>query len=94
MGECFRRGCLLRGTVTFGTHAAGHTKDDLIHSKLIILWGLNPAENIWGTNTSFHLIKAKEKGTKIVCVDPRFTNTAALFSDQWIPIRPGQQIRR
>src|SRR4030042_1613992 len=31
--------------VTFGTHAAGHTKDDLVHSRLIILWGLNPAEN-------------------------------------------------
>jgi anaerobic dimethyl sulfoxide reductase subunit A len=74
--------------VTFGTHATGHTKDDLINSKLIILWGLNPTENIWGTNTSFHLIKAKEEGTKIVCIDPRFTNTTALFSDQWIPIRP------
>ncbi len=74
--------------VTFGTHATGHTKDDLVHSKLIILWGLNPTENIWGTDTSFHLIKAKEEGAKIVSIDPRFTNTAALFSDQWIPIRP------
>jgi anaerobic dimethyl sulfoxide reductase subunit A len=74
--------------VTFGTHAAGHTKDDLVHSRLIILWGLNPAENIWGPNTCFHLIRAKENGAKVVSVDPRFTNTAALLSDRWIPIRP------
>ncbi len=74
--------------VTFGTHATGHTKDDLINSRLIILWGLNPAENIWGTNTSFHLLNAKEKGIRIIYVDPRFTNTAAVFSDQWIPILP------
>lgn len=76
------------GRVTFGTHAAGHTKDDLVHSKLIILWGLNVAENIWGTHTGFHLLNAKEKGIRIVYVDPRFTNTAALFANQWIPIRP------
>lgn len=75
--------------VTFGTHATGHTKDDLVNSRLIILWGLNPTENIWGTNTSIHLLRAKEKGARIIYVDPRFTNTAALIATQWIPIRPG-----
>ena len=88
-GSASAEGAYFAGRVTFGTHAAGHTKDDLIHSNLIILWGLNATENIWGTNTSLHLLRAKEKGTKIIYVDPRFTNTAALFSDRWIPIRPG-----
>ena len=87
-GSASAEGAYFAGRTTFGTHAAGHTKDDLINSNLIILWGLNPTENIWGTNTSFHLLKAKEKGVRIISIDPRFTNTTALFADQWIPIRP------
>jgi anaerobic dimethyl sulfoxide reductase subunit A len=87
-GSASAEGAYFAGRATFGTHAAGHTKDDLVNSHLIILWGLNPTENIWGTNTSFHLLKAKEKGVRIVSIDPRFTNTAALFADRWIPIRP------
>jgi anaerobic dimethyl sulfoxide reductase subunit A len=88
-GSASAEGAYFAGRVTFGTHAAGHTKDDLVNSKLIILWGLNPTENIWGTNTGFHLLKAREKGVRIVSVDPRFTNTTALLADRWIPIRPG-----
>ena len=87
-GSASAESAYFAGKVTFGTHATGHTKDDWVNSKLIILWGLNLTENIWGTNSSFHLVEAKEKGTRIIYVDPRFTNTAALFADQWIPIRP------
>ena len=87
-GSASAESAYFAGKVTFGTHAAGHTKDDLVNSKLIILWGVNLTENIWGTNSSFHLMEAKEKGIRIIYVDPRFTNTAALFADQWIPIRP------
>jgi anaerobic dimethyl sulfoxide reductase subunit A len=75
--------------VTFGQRAAGHTKDDLIHSKLILLWGFNPAENVWGTGTSYHLVRAKERGIRIIGVDPRYTDTLATFADEWIPIRVG-----
>ena len=87
-GSASAESAYFAGKVTFGTHAAGHTKDDLVNSKLIILWGVNLTENIWGTNSSHHLMEAKEKGIRIIYVDPRFTNTAALFADQWIPIRP------
>jgi anaerobic dimethyl sulfoxide reductase subunit A len=88
-GSASAEGAYFAARVTFGTHAAGHTKDDWIHSKLLILWGLNPTENIWGTNTSLHLLRAKEKGVRIVTIDPRLTNTGALLADQWIPILPG-----
>lgn len=87
-GSLSAEGAYFASKVTFGTHATGHTKDDLVNSRLIILWGLNATENIWGTNTTLHLIHAKEKGIRIIYVDPRFTNTAAVLSDQWIPIRP------
>ncbi len=34
-------------------------------------------------------MQAKEARARVVLVDPRYTNTAALLADQWIPIRPG-----
>jgi len=73
---------------TYGTLMTGHTRDDLANSRLIILWGVNPATSIYSTNTSFYLTQAKEAGARIVVVDPRYTATAAVFADQWIPIRP------
>ncbi len=60
----------------------------LPHSKLIILNGFNPAETIFETNSSYYLAGAKEAGAKIVVIDPRLTETAATFADQWIPVRP------
>jgi len=74
---------------TYGTLTTGHTRDDLVNSRFIILWGVNPATSIYSTNTSFYVAQAKEAGARIVTVDPRYTPTAATFADQWIPIRPG-----
>ena len=73
---------------TYGTLTTGHTRDDLLNSKLIIMWGWNPAETVWVPNTCYYLAQAKEAGARIVCVDPRYTDSVAAFSDQWIPIRP------
>ncbi len=54
-------------------------------AKLIIIWGGNPAA------TNIHLIpillEAKRRGTKIVVIDPLYTQTAEL-SDLYIQIRP------
>jgi len=74
--------------ITYGTILTGHTRDDLVNSRLIIMWGWNPANTIHVTNTPFYLAKAREAGSKIVCVDPRFTDTVATFAHQWITIRP------
>ena len=67
----------------------GNTRDDLVNSHLIIFWGWDPATTIQGTNTCWYLAQAKEAGCRMVVVDPRYTDTAATFGDQWIPIRPG-----
>jgi len=82
-------GNLFASNITYGTLTTGHTRDDLLNSRLIIMWGWNPAESIQITNTSYYLAQAKEKGIKIVSVDPRFTDSAAAFAEQWIPIRSG-----
>ncbi|MFC1823515.1 molybdopterin-dependent oxidoreductase [Thermodesulfobacteriota bacterium] len=73
----------------YGTLSTGHTRDDLVNSRLIIMWGWNPATTVFGTNTSYYLARAREAGARIICIDPRFTNSAAVFSHQWIPVRPG-----
>ena len=33
-------------------------------------------------------MRARERGAKIVYIDPRFSSTATI-ADQWIPIKPG-----
>lgn len=73
---------------TFGTGATGSSLDSLVNSQLIILWGFNPAETIFGTPTNFYLQKAKEAGAKIYVVDPRQTDSAVALADEWFPIRP------
>lgn len=72
---------------TYGTGSTGSSLDSLVNSKLIILWGHNPAETIFGT-TNFYLKKAKEAGAKIYVVDPRYSDTAIALADEWFPIRP------
>jgi len=73
---------------TFGTIYTGNSREDWVNSKLIILLGWNPAETIHGTNTALYLKRAKEAGAKIICIDPRYSDTAIALADQWIPIRP------
>ncbi|MBI4180897.1 MAG: molybdopterin-dependent oxidoreductase [Chloroflexi bacterium] len=73
---------------TFGTNQAANEIEDVLNSRFIILWSWNSAETIYGTNTTWVLTQAKEKGIPIVIVDPRYTDTAVL-ADEWIPIYPG-----
>ncbi|MFC1980630.1 molybdopterin-dependent oxidoreductase [Chloroflexota bacterium] len=76
-------------TVTFGTRDTVNSREDLLNSRLIIMWGWNPAVTILYCNTSWYLAQAKERGTRIVAVDPRYNESVATFTQQWIPIRPG-----
>ena len=74
---------------TYGTLHDRNSRDDLLNARLIVLWACNPATTIHDTNTGWYLARAREQGTKIVCVDPRYTDTAAALAHQWIPIIPG-----
>lgn len=81
-------GATFASLATYGTTLATNTPDDLLNSKLIILWGLDIARtNI--SNIRYHLAQAREKGVRIVSIDPRYTDSTATFAHQWIPIRPG-----
>jgi len=72
----------------YGTQHVGNTRDDLVNSRLIILWGVDPMLTIHCTNTMLYLAKARDAGAKIISIDPRYTPTAATVAQQWVPIIP------
>lgn len=75
--------------VTFGTAFTGSTRDNLVHSKLIILWGFDPIVTRFGPDTVYYLGQAKKSGARIICVDPRLNQTGKALGQQWIAVRPG-----
>ncbi|MFX1488050.1 MAG: molybdopterin-dependent oxidoreductase [Promethearchaeota archaeon] len=88
-GAASYEGALFASMATYGTMTTGNAREDLLNSKLIIMWGWNPANTIWDPGTPLMIAKAREKGIRIVNIDPIFTDSAAVLADQWIPIRPG-----
>ena len=63
-----------------------NTKEDLgKNSKTILMWGANVASQ---PTTAPHLVAAKERGTTIIAIDVRRTETAR-HADHMIVIRPG-----
>lgn len=74
---------------TFGYGAMTNHLGDIQKSKCIFIIGANPAVN---HPVGFrHFLKAKEKGAKLIVVDPRFTKSAAK-ADIYAQIRPGTDI--
>ncbi|EGQ8056980.1 molybdopterin-dependent oxidoreductase [Vibrio alginolyticus] len=72
---------------TYGTALSGNSMDTLLDSKLVILWGHNPTETIFGHSNHYYQ-KMKRNGTKFIVVDPRYSDTVASYADQWIPLLP------
>ncbi len=62
---------------------------DLKNADVILVMGSNPAEN--HPISMKWIMKAREKGAKLVVVDPRFTRTAAR-ADLYAPLRSGTDI--
>jgi len=63
----------------------------LLSSRLIILWGMNPAENRHGVNLAYFIGQARDRGARVILIDPRYTDSGVL-ADQWIPIKPGTDV--
>jgi len=73
---------------TFGTIEDGNEDDTFAHSKLMIMWGWNPAYTFHGGNTVYYMRMAKQNGCKFVVIDPQYTDSAATYDAWWIPIKP------
>jgi anaerobic dimethyl sulfoxide reductase subunit A len=88
-GNISSEGAVWASLTQYGSVMVGNSREDLLNSSLIILWGWDPARMISGTNTMYHLIQAKENGARVIAVDPRYHDTAATVAHEWIPILPG-----
>ncbi|MEW6486342.1 MAG: molybdopterin-dependent oxidoreductase [Thermodesulfobacteriota bacterium] len=88
-GNTSLEGAIFASRATFGAALTGSTRDTLLSSRLVFLWGWNPVVTRFGPDTVGYLEKAREQGAKIVCVDPRQSPSAAALADEWVPIRPG-----
>ncbi|MDB4892302.1 MAG: molybdopterin oxidoreductase family protein [Gemmatimonadetes bacterium] len=81
--------CSMAGTIgmrmTVGANI-GADGEGVPESDLVLLWGTNTLTanpHLWP-----FILKARERGTPIICIDPIQTRTA-MQCDEWIPIRPG-----
>ena len=88
--------CILNKTsvapMMYGTTNTESDLDTIKDSKLAIIWGYGFADSNRRIDFAGEgmriLMDAREKGTRIVVIDPFFSQTAAK-ADQWIPIMPG-----
>ena len=81
------------GEYTVGISGVLHP--DFRHCRYLLAWGYN-LTNAGGNQLCWitwpqQLIQARERGMKIVAVDPRLRGTAH-FADEWLPIRPGTDL--
>ncbi len=72
-------------TTLFGTFWA---MEDYENAKYIMLWGKEPLEAPRIIGFLQGLMEAKDKGAKLVVVNPRLSKTAEK-ADEWVPIKPG-----
>lgn len=70
---------------SFG-HLVSPIPEDMENSKLIVIWGANPA--VTNIHQMKFIYKARKKGGKLVVIDPIFTETAEK-ADLYVQIRPG-----
>ncbi len=74
---------------TWGYGAMTNSYNDMQNSKCALYIGSNAAEA--HPVSLLHMLHAKETGTKMIVVDPRFTRTAAK-ADEFVRIRSGSDI--
>jgi len=64
--------------------------NDLSNSRYILIVGRNPAGGL-DLGEVKRIAEAKEKGAKVVVIDPRHSETAIL-ADEWLPVKPGTDL--
>ncbi len=83
--------CLQTVASGYGVTLGVYPQADLDNAEYIIMAGANRAEAIVTPDTMDAFKRTKGRGAKLICIDPRFTNTAAK-SDKWLAIKPGTDL--
>lgn len=72
----------------FGTVESTSSPEDLLNTKLLILWADNTAETMFGSQRNEYLSQLKARGIKIIVIDPRLSQTGVAYADEWYAIKP------
>ncbi len=83
--------CLQTVISGYGVTLGGYPQADLDNAEYVIMAGANRAEAIVTPDTMDIFKRTKRRGAKLICIDPRFTNTAAK-ADKWLAINPGTDL--
>jgi len=82
--------CFLAGVRAFeyiyGVGNPFHDPTDWVNSRLLAIWGTNKA--VTSPLSMRYILDARDRGGKLIVIDPRFTRTAAK-ADWWIYPRQG-----
>lgn len=77
----------------YTTGASGNTTDDVLNSKLVVLFGDNSVvTRAGGDNVGYYYMQAKKNGTKFIVIDPIMTDTVVGLEADWYPINPGTDV--
>ncbi|MEA1919119.1 MAG: molybdopterin-dependent oxidoreductase [Campylobacterota bacterium] len=83
--------CLQTVASGYGVTLGTYPQSDLENAEYVIMAGANRAEAIVTPDTMDLFKRTQRRGAKLICIDPRFTNTAAK-ADQWLAIKPGTDL--
>jgi thiosulfate reductase/polysulfide reductase chain A len=83
--------CLQTTVSGYALTIGGYGQADLENAKYVIMAGANRAEAIITPDTMNLFKRTRGRGTKLIVVDPRFTNTAS-HADSYLAIKPGTDL--
>lgn len=75
----------------YGGWMASNSLEDAQHSGLQVMFGNNPLETRMSGGGELAVVQKvrAEFGVRTIVIDPRYSETAALVADDWVPVRPG-----
>lgn len=75
----------------YGSWVNGNSFDDAANARLQVLFGNNPLETRMsgGGQLAVTQMTKKKHGVRTIVIDPRYSETAAVLGDDWVPLRPG-----
>lgn len=73
-----------------GSWVDGNSLSDMENSELAVFFGNNPSETRMSGCKAKTLQHARfTRNTRVIIIDPRYTDSMVSVGDEWIPIRPG-----
>jgi len=79
-----------QGSAAF-KRAFSASRQSFTQAEQIVCWSFNPMETVYGSNTMWYIMQARDMGAKLVTVDSYLSKTAAV-SDQFISPVPGTDV--